>query len=71
MYLKAFKFARLATSQFATRVEEVNAFLQTVDVIGTPAVAASDEDGTIMFIFYSEKQSQKLELASTSKLKKD
>jgi len=74
MQLKAFKFARLATSQFSTRVEEVNSFLQSVDVVGLPQVAASDEDGTIMFVFYNEKQTnapQKSETNLTPKLKKD
>jgi hypothetical protein len=60
MQCKAFKFARLATSQFAARVEELNQFLLTVDVVGLPQVTASDEDGTVMFVFYTEKQQTQL-----------
>jgi hypothetical protein len=56
MQLKAFRFARLASSQFVTRVEEVNEFLKSVEPIGLPQVAASDEDGTIMFVFFNEKK---------------
>lgn len=68
MLCKAFKFARLATSQFQNRVDELNQFLQSVDVVGLPQVTASDEDGTVMFVFYTEKTQQKLD-TKPSKLK--
>jgi len=67
MQCKAFKFARLATSQFANRVDELNNFLKEVDVVGLPQVTASDEDGTVMFVFYNDKLPEPQPLSSKSK----
>ena len=74
MLCKAFKFGRLATSQFETRQQQLNDFLASVDVISVPQVTACDEDGPVMFVFFNEKQAtpaQKPESNLAPKSKKD
>jgi hypothetical protein len=70
MLCKAFKFGRLATSQFETRQQQLNEFIATVNVISVPQVTACDEDGPVMFVFYTEKAT-KAEPALTSKSSKE
>jgi len=57
MLCKAFKFGRLATSQFETKQQLLNDFLASVEVHGLPQVTACDEDGPVMFVFYTDKSS--------------
>lgn len=70
MLCKAFKFGRLATSQFEARQQQLNEFIATVNVISVPQVTACDEDGPVMFVFYTEK-ALKPEAAPTSKSSKE
>ncbi len=58
MQCKAFKFGRLASSQFSSKMQELNNFLSQVEVIGTPVSAASDEEGTLLFVFFKEKSTE-------------
>lgn len=56
MQVKAFRFGRLSSSQFSERTKELNTFLSTVAPVGLPQIAANDEEGTIMFVFYEDRQ---------------
>lgn len=67
MQCKAFKFGRLASSQFSSKMQELNNFLSQVEVIGTPVSAASDEEGTLLFVFFKEKQQPNDEKPESSK----
>lgn len=71
MKCKAFKFARLTSSQFGKCVDQLNEFLAEVEPLGLPQVAASDEDGTVMFVFYKEKSLNLEPPAPQSKSKKE
>jgi hypothetical protein len=57
MQCRAFRFGRLSSSQFTERMEALNKFLNEVEVIGDPQTSASDEEGTVMFVFFNEKTS--------------
>ena len=59
MQAKHFRFGRLSTSQVREKLNELNAFLESVEVIGTPQVTGNDEEGTVLFVFFNEKQEQK------------
>ena len=71
MLCKAFKFGRLATSQFETRQQQLNDFLNSVEVMGLPQVTACDEDGPVMFVFYTEKKAAAASEPQAPKSKKD
>jgi len=59
MQAKHFRFGRLGTSQVVEKVKELNAFLESVDVVGVPQITGNDEEGTVLFVFFNEKQEQK------------
>lgn len=69
MLCKAFRFGRLSSSQLEQRTSQVNDFMNSVSVIGLPQVTACDEDGPVMFVFYTEKQAEVA--APIAKTKKD
>lgn len=56
--MQSLQIGRLATSQFDTRQQQLNDFLNSVDVLGLPQVTACDEDGPVMFVFYNNKQAE-------------
>lgn len=54
MQCRAFRFGRLSSSQFQERMEALNEFIRTNKIVHTPQLSASDEEGTIMFVFYED-----------------
>jgi hypothetical protein len=67
MKAKSFRFGRLSTSQFVEKMKDLNEFLANAEVVGVPQVTANDEEGTVMFVFYNDKEVTK----SYSKSKKE
>jgi hypothetical protein len=59
MQCRAFRFGRLSSSQFQERMTALNEFLQSNTIVGSPITSASDEEGTVMFVFYTEEQPNK------------
>ena len=57
MQVKHFRFGRLSTQQVVTKIDELNEFLETVDVVGVPQVTGNDEEGTVLFVFFNTKAS--------------
>ena len=60
MKARAFRFGRLSSSQFNDKLKELNDFLAEQDVIGTPVMTSNDEEGTVLFVFFNEKEAPKL-----------
>lgn len=58
MKAKHFRFGRLSTAQVGIRVDELNEFLETVDVVGVPQLTGNDEEGTVLFVFYTDKKEE-------------
>lgn len=74
MLCKAFKFGRISSTQFEKKLIELNELIKTVDLIGLPQVTACDEDGPVMFVFYTEKNKTVAQIPETNfspKSKKD